>query len=135
LLSHGCFTEAFKTLKSSKEFGVALPDLDVKIADMLNNLAQTEPRVTQERIQTEISYALSTLTEERIRHHEVVTTCERDFEDGLYVVTTRLLFKGTLVDEMRLDSKLANLLSNDADWNPCILSTGFECRQYDYVST
>jgi hypothetical protein len=76
---------------------------------------------TETQLQRELSAAMKVLSEQRIRFSSVSYTSEEE-PDGGSILTVHVRFQGDIETELKVEAKLAELLCDMPDWNPCKLS-------------
>lgn len=89
--------------------------------------------VAQERLVSELAAAYDVLTHNRKRARFLTNALEVDPESGDESILFGLGFWGTLQDEMRLESQLAQVFSDQPDWNPAALSVELQYEQPQHV--
>lgn len=89
--------------------------------------------VAQERLVYELAAAYDVLTQNRKRARFLTNALEVDPESGDESILFGLGFWGTLPDEMRLESQLAQVFSDQPDWNPAALSVELQYEQPQHV--
>lgn len=131
LLRYGFFKEALKVSTKCESIGISLPELSPKILSMNKFLDTNDVNLTQERIQQEIQLALEVLTKFKIRNEGIDISFEIDEEDGSVHAYTKIKFIGSIEEEMRMESELAQVLSHDKYWDPSLLNTAISYMHRD----
>lgn len=124
LMCRAHFTEAIAITESAKSMGVELdsdlPAYQIKQSKML------EIGITEERLQHEAALAVGLMSERRLRPISISITPWVDPDSGDLQFSFAYLFLGTVQQEIELENSLAEVLSQDEEWNPNLLSTEFE---------
>lgn len=92
----------------------------VKVSSWLANCG-----ILESQLQAEVAIALQVATENRVRIQSVSHVLSHD-PDGRVFYSIPLSFYGTLDDEWRLESALAERLAERSDWRPHIMSVEFK---------
>lgn len=104
------------------ESGVKIKSVDECMDGFLSAMA--EIGVSEDRIVKELAAAKQVLTTFKKRPKSVDYTVDVD-HDGNKSLVVSYKFVGDILEELRMESTLAQILGEDDDWNPCLLSTEF----------
>lgn len=118
---HGCgrFVQSTAVYQLAQKQGVEIKDH--RLNDERSIRFMTEAGIAAARLEFEVQCALQVLA----RNHKRTTVSELNlFEDpdGVPCLVLQYFFSGDFMEEMRMESELAQLLADEPGWNPCTLS-------------
>lgn len=125
----GKWTEAERLLREATDKGLKPAKPVLNFHGMNHFLEQAG--IPLERLQAELRCVETVLREAKVRHRGEEIDLVKDPETGHVTLVHQTICFGTIEDELRLESRLGQLLDSMPGWNPETLCVEIACQRED----